>query len=133
MFLSSCVGKSTIKADNFLKINDCLYNDEYGIELNKQFDYYSTGFITDNNVIIEVFVVWEPVNLSVDFFDLQNIEVELKSKEDCFRYLDTEESRDNIILSGDFLCKDNTLIHNSFEGEYYTNVNQIVLNIKSRK
>lgn len=110
-FLTSCTGIDSRKIEKMLDNSDCLYNDEYGIELNKLYaSCYSSGYITTDSGKLEVLVLWRYSVEKIEFYNKGDIEFDLESEEDCFKYFSSERSRDNIIMTGNIKYDDNIII-----------------------
>lgn len=110
-FLTSCTGIDSRKIEKMLDNSDCLYNDEYGIELNKLYaSCYSSGYITTDSGKLEVLVLWRYSVEKIEFYNKGDIEFDLESEEDCFKYFSFERSRDNIIMTGNIKYDDNIII-----------------------
>lgn len=129
LFLTSCIGLDSRKMLKHLEENDCLYNEEYGIEINKLFKpCYGKGFITIDDTKIDVLVIWNYSIKAFKIYKTDSIE-DIKTEEDCFRYFDSEDSRNDIIISGALEYEDNIILTN-IEGEAYQDIDQIILKAK---
>ena len=111
LFLTSCTGVDSRKMENILADSNCLYNDEYGIELNKLYaPCYSSGYITTDTGELEVLVLWNFAVKKMEFYSKENIDSSLESEEDCFKYFDSEAARDNIIATANIKYDENIII-----------------------
>lgn len=128
LFLTSCTGLNSGRLENFLDKTELLYNDEYGIKFDTMHStVYSSGYITDNSRLIEVYIFWNTTLMDFGIYDLNSIENEINSVEDFYNFLDTVEAKEKLLLFGDIVFEDNTIILTNFEGEYYKDADRIVL------
>ena len=123
-FLISCTGIDSRKIEKMLDNSDCLYNDEYGIELNKLYaSCYSSGEL-------EVLVLWRYSMERIEFYNKGDIGFDLESEEDCFKYFSSERSRDNIIMTGNIKYDDNNIIIKIIESSITIDFDEIILEAK---
>lgn len=128
-FLTACTGLDFRKMSKHLEENDCLYNEEYGIEINKLFQScYGKGYITIDDSNVAVLVLWDCAIKVFKIYKTDSID-NINSEEDCFRYFDSEDSRADIIISGDLEYDDDIILTN-IEGEPYQDIDQIILKAK---
>lgn len=129
-FLTSCTGIDSRKIEKMLDNSDCLYNDEYGIELNKLYaSCYSSGYITTDSSKLEILVLWRYSVEKIEFYNKGDIEFDLESEEDCFKYFSSERSRDNIIMTGNIKYDDNIIIE-IIESSITVDFDEIILEAK---
>lgn len=129
-FLISCTGIDSRKIEKMLDNSDCLYNDEYGIELNKLYaSCYSSGYITIDRCELEVLVLWR-YSMERLIYNKGDIGFDLESEEDCFKYFSFESSRDNIIMTGNIKYDDNNIIIKIIESSITIDFDEIILEAK---
>lgn len=134
-FLISCTGIDSRKIEKMLDNSDCLYNDEYGIELNKLYaSCYSIGYITidsgEDSGELEVLVLWRYSMERIEFYNKGDIGFDLESEEDCFKYFSSERSRDNIIMTGNIKYDDNNIIIKIIKSSITIDFDEIILEAK---
>ena len=107
-----------------------IYNDEYGIELNKLYaSCYSSGYITIDSGELEVLVLWRYSMERIEFYNKGDIGFDLESEEDCFKYFSSERSRDNIIMTGN-IKYDNNIIIKIIKSSITIDFDEIILEAK---
>lgn len=109
-----------------------IYNDEYGIELNKLYaSCYSSGYITIDSGELEVLVLWRYSMERIEFYNKGDIGFDLESEEDCFKYFSSERSRDNIIMTGNIKYDDdNNIIIKIIKSSITIDFDEIILEAK---
>lgn len=106
-----------------------IYNDEYGIELNKLYaSCYSSGYITIDSG--ELVVLWRSSAEKIEFYNKGEIGFDLESEEDCFKYFSSERSRDNIIMTGNIKYDDNNIIIKIIKSSITIDFDEIILEAK---
>lgn len=130
-FLTSCTGIDSRKIEKILENNDCLYNDEYGIELNSLYPPdFSDGYINDNDIKISVLVFWNyPIN-EFRMYNKESINSDVDSKSEYFDYVDSELSDNNIIMLGRILYEESSIVLKIIESSITVDFDEIILEAK---